>query len=327
MSGAARQARRNRPAGHVPTMAVAGDVDVAALRAAGWQLRGRLQTLPYDDPLDAEPYTHVGELVEDTRLDAVALDGTAPELAALLPALRRSGLLVLLPTPAPLDTDAVRAARAVQNAPDTAVGLAQRWEPWARTVGAAVPVAGEPPVQVTVRGWPRGAAAAAELVDLVTGWCGDVAGAVAAPAELPAAVLPVPGRPGARVSWALLTASGATVLVSHEGGPPLVRVSFPTARLEAGPAGARWEGGDVLPLLPPPAWVPLPHAGSLGLVATAAALAGAVPSGELPRPTPAWPGAVPLDRGPADLSDLLVVARVLEALRASARTESLVPTA
>ena len=309
-------------------MAVAGDVDVSALRAAGWRLRGRLQTMPYDDPLDAEPYSDAAELVQDCRLDAVAVDGSAPELAALLPELRAGGLLLLLPTPAPLDPDLVRAARAVPDGADAAVGLTRRWEPWAVTVGAAVPLAGGPPLQVTVRGWPRGPAAAAELVDLVTGWCGEVAAVVAAPAPLPAGVLPVPGRTeGAPVAWALLTGSGATVLVSHEGGDPLVRVSFAAARLEARPGGVRWEGGHVLPLLRPPGWVPPAQGRPLGLVATAAALRTAVGSGEVARPEADWPGAVPLDRGPADLGDLLVVARVLEALRVSARTEALVPVA
>jgi hypothetical protein len=326
MSQAARRARRDRPPRHVPTIAVAGQVDVRTLRAAGWQLRGRLQSLPYDDPLDAEPYTHVGELVEDARLDAVAVDGTAPELAALLPELRDAGLLLLLPAPAPLDPEVLRAARGVPDAADAAVGLVRRWEPWAVTVRAALPLAGGPPLQVTVRGWPRGAVAAAELVDLVTGWCGDIAAVVAAPAPLPAAVLPVPGLPaGAPVAWALLTASGATVLVSHQGGPPLVRVSFATARLQAGPTGARWEGGQALPLLEPPEWVPRAQAAHVGLVATAAALAAAVGTGALP--PPGWPSGSATDPRPADLGDLLVVARVLEALRTSARTESLVPIA
>jgi hypothetical protein len=284
-------------------MVVGGAVDVASLRAAGWQLRGQLSTMPYDDPLDAAPYPSVDELVADPRIDAVAVDGDDPALAPLLPQLRAAGLLLLLPTAAPLDPDLVRAARAVPDAAAACVGLVRRWEPWARTVSAALPLAGGPPVQMTVRGWPRGKQAAADLVDLVAAWCGDVLAAVAAPAELPAAHLPG----GAPVSWALLTASGATVLVSHEGGPPLVRLSFAAARLEAGPVLVRWEGGDRLP-------VALSH--PPGLVATAAALTTAVGGGDVPATT--WPR-------PADLGDLLVVARVLEALRTSARTEQLAP--
>jgi predicted dehydrogenase len=302
-------------------MVLAGDVDPAPLRAAGWQLLGALSGLPYDDRLDAATYTSAAELAADPRIDAVALDGEDRELAALLPELRESGLLVLLPSAAPLQPDLVRAALAVRDGADAAVGLLLRWRPWTLTVAAALPLAGSPPVQVTVRGWPRGRQAAAELVDLVAAWCGEVAAVVAAPAVLPAAVLPATASsPEVTVSWALLTAGGATVLVSHDGPAPEVRLSFPTARLEAGPAGVRWEGGAELPLLPLPSWVPsgLPHTAEAdpGLIATAAALTRAVGGGDVP--ATAWPW-------PADLSDLLVAARVLEALRTSARTEGLVP--
>jgi hypothetical protein len=313
---AARAARLSRPAGSPPTMAVAGGIDPAVLRAAGWSLRGVLSEDPYVDRLDAATYVHPAELCADPRIDAVALDGSDRELAALLPELRESGLLLLLPTADPQDVDLVRAAVQVPDAADACVGLLRRWEPWAVTVAAALPLAGGPPVQVTVRGWPRGRQAAAELVDLVSAWCGDVVAALAAPAVLPAAELPG----GAAVSWALLTASGATVLVSHEGEQESVRLSFATARLLAGPGGASWEGGAELPLgagLPAPARA-LPPGLDPALVAVAAALAGAVGGGDVAAESWPWP---------ADLADLLAVTRVLEALRSSARTELLVPIA
>lgn len=295
-------------------MAVAGAVDPAPLRAAGWSLRGVLSRDPYLDRLDAATYVDAGEVTADARLDAVAVDGEDPSLVPLLPELRESGLLLLLPTAAPLDPAAVRAARAVPEPADAVVGLLARWEPWALTVAAALPLVGAPLLQVTVRGWPRGRQASAELVDLAASWCGEVVAVVAAPAPLPADALPG----GASVAWALLMASGATVLVSHEGGPSQVRLSWATARLEAGPAGARWTGGATLPLLPLPDGVPHPQGSPPGLVAAAAALAEAVGGGDVP--AQAWPW-------PADLGDLLVVARVLEALRTSARTEQLVPVA
>lgn len=304
MSEAAREARLTRHPRTPPTIAIAGSVDPAPLRAAGWRLRGVLSTDPYLDRLDAAQYVEPSEVLADPLLDAVAVDGEDRDLAALLPELRGSGLLLLLPTAAPLDPEAVRAAHAVRDAADAVVGLVARWEPWAQVVAAALPLAGSPPVQVTVRGWPRGRQAAAELVDLAASWCGEVAAVVAAPAPLPAAELPG----GAAVSWALLTAGGATVLVSHEGPAPLVRLSFATARLEAGSSGARWEGGAGLPLPP----------GSPGLQLTAAALAAATGGRDVAAHTWPWP---------ADLGDLLVVARVLEALRTSARTEQLVPVA
>lgn len=295
-------------------MAVAGELDLAPLRAAGWQLRGVLSAMPYADLRDAATYPTPADLAADGRIDAVAVDGADPALVAALPQLRRAGLLLLLPTAAPLDLQALRAARAVRDGADAAVGLVRRWEPWARTLAAALPLAGGPTVQVTVRGWPRGPQQAAELVDLVQSWCGEVAAVVAAPAPLPAARLPG----GEAVSWALLTASGATVLVSHEGAAPLVRLSFATARLEAGPGGVRWEGGAELPLPPAPAGTPHPQGSEPGLVWTAAALTSAVGGGDVPARDWPWP---------ADLSDLLVCARVLEALRTSARTETLVPVA
>lgn len=197
------------------------------------------------------------------------------------------------------------------GAPDVAVGLLRRWEPWALTTAAALPLAGGPVLQATVRGWPRGERDAAELVDLARAWCGDVAAVAGAPSALPAQTLP----DGARVAWSLLCASGATVLVSHEGGPLRVRLSFSTARLEVGPAGARWEGGAALPLLPVPdrreERLPVPPGTDLGLLATATALRAAVGSGDVP--AGAWPW-------PADLGDLLAAATVLEALQASVRS-------
>jgi len=293
-------------------MAVAGAVDPAPLRAAGWQLRGVLSTDPYVDRFDAATYVESHEVVDDPLLDAVAVDGDDHDLATLLPELRGSGLPLLLPTAAPLDPDAVRAARAVAEPADAVVGLVARWEPWARVVAAALPLAGGPPVQVTVRGWPRGRQAAAELVDLAASWCGEVAAVVAAPAPLPAAELPG----GAGVAWAVLTASGATLLVSHEGSVPVVRLSFATARLTAGPSGAHWEGGADLTLPSPVCWAP--DGVAPGLVASAAALAGATGGRDVRALDWPWP---------ADLGNLLVVARVLEALRLSARTEQLVPVA
>jgi hypothetical protein len=318
VSEAALRARLGRPPRWTPTAALVGDVDGGPVRTAGWSVRGRLAASPFTGGRleDAVGYLDAGELLDDARVDAAVVDGEVPDLAALLPSLRRAGLVVLLAGPAPLDVDVVQAAQAVDG-PPSGVALARRWEPWARTVRAALPLAGAPPLQVTVRGWPRGEAAAAELVDLAGLWCGEVLGGVAAPGPLPADRLPG-GEP---VSWSLLTGSGATVLVSHEGPGPLVRVSFPSARLEAGPAGAGWEGGAALPLLALPEWVPpVPLGTSPGLVATAAALLEAVGGGDV-RPHRGQPADPP----PADLGDLLVAARVLAALRESSRTERPVP--
>lgn len=313
MSADARAARLGRSLRTVPTAALVGDVDPAALRVAGWYVAGRLAASPFSGPSgDAAGYLDADELLADGRVDLAVVDGTVPALVELLPELRAAGLLVLLPTADPLEVGALRAARAVDG-PEAAVGLLRRWEPWVRTVAAAVPLAGGPPLQVTVRGWPRGPQAAAELVDVVTSWCGEVVAVVAAPGPLPAEALP----DGVAVAWSLLTATGATVLVAHGDGPPAVRLSFPAARLEGGPAGVRWAGGDAVPLSPEPAWCPpVPRGLAVGQVASAVALAGARGGADLPH-----------DMRPAGLGDLLVAARVLEALRESARRELPVPTA
>lgn len=323
-----------------PRIALAGAVDGGVLRAAGWEVRGALHLTPYDDRRDVPSYAGLEDLLADATLDAVALDGEDALVARHLPTLLAHGLHVLLPSPAPLDAELLRDARAVQgenadppprlvddpsrparsgSAPaEVVVALLQRWEPWALTVAAALPLVGTPVLQATVRGWPRGVAAAAELVDLARSWCGDVVSVTAAPAPLPADEL----GPGLPVAWSLLHASGATTLVSHEGAPPVARLSFATARLEAGPLGARWEGGADLPLLRTPdrrdATAPraaAPPGTPAGLLSTAVALAGAVPDAEVR--TDSWPW-------PADLGDLQAIGRVLAALRESARAE--VPT-
>ncbi len=224
----------------------------------------------------------------------MVLDGTEPDLAAGLPDLLAAGLRVLLPDPAPLDVDLLRDARRAGG--DTAVGLLGRWEPWAVTAARVLEAYG-PALQVTVRGWPTGPTAAAELVDLLAGWLGPVVAVAAAPAELPAATLPG----GERVVWALLAGDGVTVLVSHDGPRTAVRFSLAAARLDAGPDEVSWQGGDRVPLVELPA---APEGLARGLWVAARSLAQDDPE----------PPA-------ADAGDLLVVARVLEALRTSARTE------
>ena len=129
MSAHAWAARLARSTDATPTMVLAGAVDPAPLRAAGWQLLGVLSTDPYADRLDAAPYVDAAEVVDDPRIDAVAVDGDDPELSLLLPELRGSGLLLLLPTAAPLDPELLRLVRAQRDAADAVVGLVARYEP------------------------------------------------------------------------------------------------------------------------------------------------------------------------------------------------------
>ncbi len=266
-------------------------------------MHGRLPRTPYEDPGDAPSFLGIDELLDDDRVDAVAV---VPEQAEHVPAIREAGLLVLLTGPV---TDAGLLRRARTGPVDLAVALSRRWEPWCVVVAAALPLANEPVRQATMRGWPTGERETVELVDLVRGWCGDIlaagAGRAAAAAALP---------DGSRVAFSLLTASGATVLVSHEGSPvPLVRLTTSTARLDASPDEVRWDGGPAMTL-------PFGALGAdAGLVASARSLATAVPGGEIldvgtVRPEDAtWPW-------PADLGDLVAASEVLAALRTSGST-------
>ncbi|MGB8651513.1 MAG: hypothetical protein WCD35_12725, partial [Mycobacteriales bacterium] len=100
---------------HDPAIALAGAVDGAVLRAAGWHVRGALHLTPYDDLRDVPSYASLEDLLADATLDAVALDGADDLLARHLPTLLEEGLHVLLPGPAPLDLDLLRACRAVEG--------------------------------------------------------------------------------------------------------------------------------------------------------------------------------------------------------------------
>lgn len=305
----------------LPGLGVLGDVDpelLDELAALGLPVRGVLRGDPFD-PVSraaARHYSGVEDLLGDARgpLRAVVLPASSP-LAPALPELLAAGLPVLLTDPAPWDPDLLRDARAAAAERDVAAAvlLRMRHEGWARLVAGGL--SGRPaPQQVLVRGWPRGAAAAAELVDLVRSWCGDVVAVAAAPAELPAAAL----SGGEPVVWALLTARGSTVLVAHEGSGPEVRLTLPSCRLVAGPGpggwAVGWEGGE--PVLPAAAADPTP-----------AAFAAAVAQGTAER---VGAGGDPDRVGPhgeerpwaADLYDLLPVAGVLAALRSSARSQA-----
>lgn len=286
------------------------------LRAAGWHVAGALPRSPFAAAADDLPaYGDLAELLEDPRLDAVVLDGAADgpadaEVAAHLPLLRRAGLLVLLASPAPLVPGELLPALAVPDAPEVAVAFALAPQPWVRTVTAALPLGGGPPLQVTVRGWPTGRRSAAELLDVVGTWCGEVLSVSGAPEALPVTALP----DGLPVGWSVLTACGATVLVSsaERDGGPRVHVSLPGGRLEATPPGVRWTGGADLPLLPVPDLPGDPEAaGHLGLLVAARGLLRSRAGGALDaQPEPHARG----------LGALLAAARAVEALDESARS-------
>jgi predicted dehydrogenase len=301
-----------------PTIALVSDRPDAPLlgllTSAGWSVTGVLTADTYDGLLWAAQtpgvdrnYLDLTELLSDAALDACCLALPTGGLGSVLVATLQAGLHTLLPEPAELGADTVR--RALEAAEDSgaehAVAMQQRWRaPVARVARALDSGEIGPPVQLTVRGWPTGAAPTAELLDVVTRWCGDVVAVCASPEELPARELPG----GAIVRWALLTSSGATVLVAHDGaGAPLMRLSCPQGRVEveAGPGDGTLEGPFEAPVEPTTQRTD-------GLRSTATRLAEAVVRSEgVAAPYDGWPW-------PSTLRDLFVVERIREALRSSA---------
>lgn len=264
------------------------------------------------DPFAAEPlvvpdartrvYADLPDLargVADGAVRLVVLPAGSP-LAPVLPEVVALGAAVLLPEPAPWDTDLVRRARAAADAGDVpvAVLLRTRHTRWAEE-GRATVASREKPLQFLVRGWPRGAAAAAELVDLVRAWCGDILTCGALPADMPGKAL----KSGEPISWTMLTETAVTVMVSHAGSLQLHLGYMEPGFVEVGPGTASDE----------PDGAPDPDPAVLAVAALSRALelgtSDVVGSSLSPFP---WV---------ADLSDLQPVARVLEALRASARRE------
>lgn len=292
------------------SLALLGDVDpalVADLTAAGLPVRGALAQDPFGPPALGRRYAGLDAVLSDDGVRAVVLPAASP-LAGALPDLLAARRPVLLADAAPWDADLLRAARAAAAEADVGavVALQARHTGWAALVTGALS-GRRAPQQVTVRGWPRGPGSAAELVDLLRGWCGEVVAAAAAPAALPVDALP----DGPRVAWALLTDRGTTVLVAHEGAAAQVRLSLPPARLLAGPDAVGWEGAQAVP--------PVPRVDP-----TAAAFADAVAAGSAEPLEALVQGDVPPVAG---LADLVPVARVLAALRDSARTQTWVELA
>ena len=318
------------PRAERPTIALVTDRPDAPLlgllTSAGWSVTGVLTADVFDGLLWAAQtpgirrnYHDLTELLCDADLDACCLALPSAGLGPTLIASLQAGLHTLLPEPAELGADLIR--RALEAAEDSgaehAVAMQQRWRaPVARVARALDSGELGPPAQLTVRGWPTGAAPTAELLDVVTRWCGDVVAVCASPDELPARELPG----GATVRWALLTSSGATVLVAHDGaGAPLMRLSCPQGRVEveAGPGDGTLE----LPFPVPEPPVEPTTARTDGLRSTASRLAEAVLRSEaVATPYDGWPW-------PSTLRDLFVVERIREALRSSAAERRWVETA
>ncbi len=125
------------------------------------------------------------------------------------------GLHVLLAGPATAEAETLRAVADLAEEADLAhvVALDGRAWPAATHVAATVPSLGRL-TQMTVVGAPTGPTGRVEIIDLTMRWCGEILAVCADPAAMPAPTL----APDAPVTLALLSASGATVLINERMG-------------------------------------------------------------------------------------------------------------
>lgn len=241
---------------------------------------------------------------ERAYLDLAALVGDQVEVAVVdlagataLRAARRltdAGLSVVLARPEPAPLPVLRELASAAESAGTAVAavLPSRLRPAAAVVADLVPRVA-PLRQVTIAGWPIGAAARLDLVDLVPRLAGDIVAVCTAPPAMPASSLGE-GRP---VTLAMLTSDAVTILVSEVPGGDAA-----TALLTASGAGGRLVLQGEL--------VRHQDAGGIRTVPVTAAptaavgrLAGLLAAGE---------------RGSAaSVADLLAASRALEVARAS----------
>jgi predicted dehydrogenase len=222
-----RVARAGPVAGSVGPLAVALATDGRSAETgrriadAGADLVGLLAPEPLESLAWAaaagarHAYPDLRSLLAD-EVEALCVDLDGPVGHAVARGAVHAGLHVVLTRPEA--DDPVQLRELVEGAQnfevDVVAALAVRAWPTLRHAIAMVPALGALQ-QVTVVGWPIGRASRLELVDLVRQLCGDVLAVCAAPAAMPAADL----RPGEPVTLALLTGSGATVLVAERPVP------------------------------------------------------------------------------------------------------------
>jgi len=237
-------------------------------------------------------YLDLPALVGD-RVEVVVVDlaGTAGLRTAEV--LVDAGLGVVLTRPEPSPVSVLRDLAATAEVAGVAVGavLGSRTRPSVAVLADEIPRVA-PLRQVTVTGWPIGAAARLHLVDLVRRLAGDVVAVCAAPGAMPATSL------GDRlpVTLALLTNDAVTVLVSESAdghwGSALVTASGTGRLVLQGDQVLRQDARGVLA-------VPVSEAPACAV----GRLAGLLAAGDL--------GSA------ASLADLLAASRVLDIARAS----------
>jgi predicted dehydrogenase len=306
-----RRAERRRDRRSPITAALVTDgaerLTASVLRDAGLDIVGLLAPEPLEslawaaDAGAPRAYGDLGALLSD-ELEAVCVELAPPASDLVAQRAAEAGLHVLLVRAVTGDPAALRAVADVAEDADLThvVAFDDRAWPSALHVAASVPTLGRL-TQLTVVGAPSGPTGRAEILDLTTRWCGDVLAVCADPAGMPARRLTA----AAPVTLALLTASGATVLVHEQMGGRLTEATF-TLCGDVGRIvveGRRVRRADEAGVRT--VWTPAPVSERPGLVEAAYDLVRAV---ELDDPA--------MVRG-ATVHDLLTVTRLQEAARRS----------
>jgi len=282
----------------------------AVLRAAGLEVVGLLAPEPLEslawaaEAEAARAYVDLAALLGDD-IEAVCIEMAPPASDLIAQRAAEAGLHVLLIQPVTGDPAALRALADVAEDADLAhvVAFDDRAWPAAWHVEATVPALGRL-TQMTVVGAPSGPLGRAEILDLTARWCGDVLAVCADPDGMPARLLTA----GAPVTLALLTASGATVLVHERMGGTLTEATFTLCGEEGRTVveGRRVRVADHGGVHT--AWMPASVPDRPGLVGAAGDLARAIESSD--------PATV---RG-ATVHDLLTVTRLQDAALRSRHT-------
>jgi predicted dehydrogenase len=282
------------------------------LRAAGAHVTGLLGPEPFESlawsaASDVQrAYVDLQAVLSD-EVEAVCIDLAPPGSDALLSAAVHGGMDVLLASPRYGSSELLGRHTAQATEADVAhcVAFDTRAWPSARFVENNLASVGQTS-QITVLGCPSGDVGRAEIVDLVMRWCADVIAVCAHPGTMPADQL----GPGAPVTLALLTETGATALVSEQDDAALaqmhVTVVGTTGRYVLRGSKVQHQDGGGITSLPMP---PMPGGRRPGLLAAVHELAHEAGFGAPPSTAPHG----------ATLRDLLAVARVLEAAETSAR--------
>ncbi|MBL7495382.1 Gfo/Idh/MocA family oxidoreductase [Frankia sp. CNm7] len=279
----------------------------ALLRDAGLDVVGLLAPEPLESlawAADAEApraYADLAALLSDD-VEAVCVELAPPASDLVAQRAAEAGLHVLLARAVTADPAALRAVADVAEDADLAhvVAFDDRAWPAAWHVEASAPALGRL-TQMTVVGAPSGPLGRAEVLDLAVRWCGDVLAVCADPEGMPARRLTAT----APVTLALLTTSGATVLVHERMGGVLTEATFTLCgergRIVVEGQQVRQADQDGVRTV----WTPAPAAGRSGLAEAAHELVRAVGMDD--------PAVV---RG-ATVHDLLAVTRLRDAARRS----------